>query len=385
MFLSRTERTDSRQVQWCIRLLFCVYLFLYLNGVADTSYVLAHWELAHGLTTYIPFIGAVVLTVIYMGIQWLVARLFHFPKGYYVLTCVPSALVCVLLPAFFMADDFISTFVVSGIIFLYWLVMAVKGAKPEYGSNLKEKSYTPYTHALLFFLLAVYMGVFGPVSDFRRYEVSMTDRVFEGDYKGALSVGEGSQVTTPRMTALRAFCLAKTNEGLGEKLFSFFMPEGGSDNLLLESLDGPGLAEVEDSISFLLKRKRAVNGINTLAFLRRAAERNPQGSARDYYLCGLLLDKRLPDFAREISRFYVVSDSVELPCHYGEAMVLYGRLYPAETPLYVDPSKAEDYLNFREKGKKMSEKERAASLWREYGNKYWWYYFYGPEPIRNEQ
>ena len=58
-------------------------------------------------------------------------------------------------------------------------------------------------------------------------------------------------------------------------------------------------------------------------------------------------------------------------------MILYSRLCQNPIVRYADPNIAANYLDFKEKGEKIPDfKERRNLLWREYGDTYWWYYFY---------
>ena len=43
----------------------------------------------------------------------------------------------------------------------------------------------------------------------------------------------------------------------------------------------------------------------------------------DYYLCSLLLDKRINEFVKELPRFYDIKSGKRLPQHYKEAIIYY--------------------------------------------------------------
>ena len=106
---------------------------------------------------------------------------------------------------------------------------------------------------------------------------------------------------------------------------------------------------------------------------RSAADSLQNPVAADYYLCSLLLDRKLDQFAAVIDTYYPLNDS--LPKHYREALVLYKRLRTNPVCIYEDESLEEDYSDFlsisREKALPEVRKNR---LRKAYGKTYWYYY-----------
>ena len=119
-------------------------------------------------------------------------------------------------------------------------------------------------------------------------------------------------------------------------------------------------------------------GERTLPFLERALSVDTASAAvKDYYLSALLLDKRLEEFVTSLPAFYNVSDSVPLPKHYKEALVLYNKI-TENAPLQIQDAELEEAYS-----KLLAlEREHQDILVRSnytrrfFGNTYWWYYLY---------
>ena len=112
----------------------------------------------------------------------------------------------------------------------------------------------------------------------------------------------------------------------------------------------------------------------------------------DYYLCSLLLDKRLPEFLHQLPRYYNLGDSVpsaydRLPRAYREALLQMGKkpdalegkiVIGADTLATLSDfdmvARFRDYNEFKASFK--DETERINKTHREFGNTYWWYYDY---------
>ena len=93
----------------------------------------------------------------------------------------------------------------------------------------------------------------------------------------------------------------------------------------------------------------------------------------DYYLCALLLDRKLDKFASEVTGYYPLNDS--LPQHYKEALVLYKRIRTNPVCVYNDESLEE---NFNDYQAMLREKAPLAAIRnktrRAFGRTYWYYY-----------
>ena len=96
----------------------------------------------------------------------------------------------------------------------------------------------------------------------------------------------------------------------------------------------------------------------------------------DYLLCGYLLDKNLDSFVREITRHYAVNDSVSLPKHYEEALLLYTHLHSTPYIIYKNDVVNADFQDFQKLENTIFNAQHKTALRDTYGNTYWYYYMY---------
>jgi hypothetical protein len=97
----------------------------------------------------------------------------------------------------------------------------------------------------------------------------------------------------------------------------------------------------------------------------------------DYRLCGCLIDRRLDDFVALLPKYYEVSDSVSLPRHYQEALVLYRHLHTHPAIVYHNAVVDEDWKNLKQLEKEYPLlSERKYRVYDHYYGSYWYYYFY---------
>ncbi len=236
--------------------------------------------------------------------------------------------------------------------------------------------------------LCVFAGAAPGVSRAVQYEQRAAQALFKGDADAALRAGERSLDCTHGLFALRCCAWSKTPGALAANVFSRALPGGaaqkGGSALLLPPREGksPYMAAVCDSLAAALGAALpATDDADALGYFRRCARMagDRPGVAADYYLCALLLDKRLDEFAAEVRRCYgqTIREGRELPAAYSEAMALYSHLHPAAVPPRTGAVVEANWRDYSEMGDKISERDvRANTLRRYYGGTYWWYYDY---------
>lgn len=363
----------SARLFW--RVLFAVYTFIGIYTCLSPTLTLAQHQLAKGQTTFEPFVGAIVLTAVALVIQYVICKLFRLADTKYVLSFFPSAMFIVLLTAF-TPHVRILPLVVSGILLVVWIWLMGRSRRQGQGRRAPQgpMSFPAWSY---FFAMAFYIGVCSNIADTINYEVKTAKHIMAGNFDKALLVGKGSLTTTPHLTALRMFAMAKNAAQPGETLFAYPLPAGGSEILYFGPADSLDILLPADSLVKLLGIPRSAKDKTSADYFARAARRRPHSAARDYHLCGLLLDKDLKTFASELPKYYVVSDSVVLPKYYAQALILYQRQNPEIKPLYADPNVTQNYLDFRKEGDKQREPEaKRTTTWRLYGDTYWWYYYF---------
>lgn len=365
---------SSARLFW--RVLFAVYTFIGVYACLAPVLTLAQHQLAKGQTAFEPFVGAVVLTGIALVIQYVIAKLFRFTGTKYVLSFFPSGLFIVLLTAF-TPHVRTAPLVVSALLAIVWIWLIAHSRRQAAGRR-SQQGIVSFPAWVYFFVIAFYMGVCSNATDTINYEVKTAKHIMAGDTDKALTVGKNALATSPHLTALRMYAMAKHTAEPGEMLFAYPLPAGGSEVLYFGPADSLDVLLPADSLVKLLGTPRSAKDKTVAQYFARAARRRPHSAARDYHLCGLLLDKDLKTFADELPKYYVVSDSVVLPKYYAQALILYQRQNPEIEPLYADPNVTQNYLDFRKEGNKQREPEaKRTKTWRLYGDTYWWYYYYG--------
>lgn len=233
-------------------------------------------------------------------------------------------------------------------------------------------------------VLCLYMGIGAAATDLDHFELR-TAQTLQREKPGKVQkIGKKSYAISHRLFALRCYALScSAPKGLGHHLFAQHVPAGGSSNLLFPTDERQQLTFPSARLEKLLGDKPR-NGELAIDYLRRCAyaaqqTRLPQSrQVADYYLCGLLLDRKLDLFAREIARFYPSEvASRHLPAYYAQALVYYTRTRIHPTLVYHDAAveaNLRDYQTLRD-GLPHTV-ERVNRLRRAYGDTYWWWYTY---------
>ena len=95
----------------------------------------------------------------------------------------------------------------------------------------------------------------------------------------------------------------------------------------------------------------------------------------DYRLCGLLIDRQIDRFAREVGKYYTLDD--QLPKHYREALVLYSHLRSNPVVVYRHSVTEEDWRNLQELERQYPDpSERKVKVAEDFQNTYWYFYEY---------
>jgi len=371
-----TNKTFQQRVHAVVRVLFAVFLFFYFLYSQAPLISLAQHQLSKGQTFYSPFVGAVVLTLLLCGLQRLVCRFIRFRRNYYILTFFPSASIAVLLTAFTPETNYVVVTLLV-VMWLIWFALVWHDSIMGGWKQNNDANGVVLPQTIGFLALAMFLGLCGNSNDVLTYEVQTAKALNDGRYAEALKIGDRALATSGKLTAMRTFAMSHYENGLPETLFRYPLPEGGSSMLFLQKDDTLSTLFSPDSLYTFVGCRPASSRMKAFEYFEKSVRRRPNGPARDYWLCALLLDKQLSRFAEELPHYYTVSDSVVLPHYYAEAMILYSRLCQNPVVRYADPNIAANYLDFKEKGEKIPDfKERRNLLWREYGDTYWWYYFY---------
>ena len=179
--------------------------------------------------------------------------------------------------------------------------------------------------AMLMFLI----GIAIDSTDVTTYTRQVRDCMAEGDYAGALRIGERSDKTDRQLMMLRMEAL-RHEHLMGERLFGY--PIVGEGKPLV-------------------------------------------GKGGDYELCAYLIDRDLNRFAVTLPKYYTVSQL--LPRHYREALVLYNHLRANPVVVYHDNVMDTDFKDLQKLRRTFADKKAAqVAVSRNSGGTYWYYYYY---------
>ena len=360
-----------------MRVLFAVFLFVYFFRFQSPLLELGQHQLSHGVTTYRPLISSLVLTGILMLVQHLVAKGFKFVESLYCFSYLPSALLAVLLTAF-VPEMNLSVVIAIGVALLLFIIVALCTLKCNLIDVHRNESYAKLftVHSVGMIGVLMFIGIFSNSNDVLTYEVQTAHHINAGDYEKALEAGNQSLATSPRLSALRAYAMARTDTGLGDRFFAYPLSNATAEQLLFAPEDTLQQILPPDSLyaSFGVWRGQKEPVIR---YFHRVIQRSDNPSAKDYLLTALLLKKDLLQFAAELRRFYVVADSVSLPKYYEQALSIYDQETGRPLAFKNDSVVIEAYQKFLDEGAQYDDELiRKNQLRRKYGDTYWWYYHY---------
>ena len=342
-----------------MKCVFAAFLMMYFYKGAAPVLSLEQNYLSEGATSYSPLVGAIVLTCVLVWLQSLIAKNLRFSANVKMLSFLPSSVIAVSVTAFYPVVN-VATLIFCGVLLIVWGAVVLKEQMKERMQRTRVNVSASLLQMLAMFL---FIGIFGNTDSILNYEVRAARLVSKGHYAEALRVGDKSLETSHNLMAIRAFALSHIPDGMGNQLFSFPIPEGGSGNLTISEADSMAVMMNADSMRALARQSSS----------EKLAQRSKV--VADYRLCAFLLDRNLEAFARELPHYYGMGD---LPKYYAQAMVLYSRQNPRQTGGYNNQNVLADYMDFKEEGDKYSnEEEKKGALMKDYGDTYWWYYFFG--------
>lgn len=376
---NRDGEHTFRGLHLLLRIIFAVYLFTYFYCLQSPLLSLAQHQLSKGVTSFHPLIGSCIATVVLLIVQIGVQRRVAFRSHAYVLSFVPSAILAVL-PTAFTPETSISILVVSLLVFLFWLLLC-------FGRGNLLKLFTFDTqvttagricrHLVLFSLVFMYMGLCSHHSEMLASEVKASKHLSKGEYLEAFGTSQNTMSSSPRLIALKAFAATHLPGGLGERLFTLPLPQGGSDILLMD---------VNDTLSCLFSPVKIYQELaatpqeneRVQEFLHRAVTADTLSNflLRDYLLSACLLDKDLDSFVQHLPSYRTKEDTTALPRHYEEALLLYNTLHGKRNEIHSSSNLQEHFQKFNRALRQCSDSTcRANKLRNEFAKTYWWYYY----------
>ena len=374
IFINRF-RNKVRLLHLCNYVLFILFCYIFLLNMESDILALSF----HKLTKhYLPDIAgscALLFTLLFTFVHVGINQLLHLKGRNHAISFLPSflCLACLtgIVPEFTRLNYFPLIIGLAAFVFL---------------TLFRPRSFRPHDHfwtmALpnaLYLLAGMLFVTFVSNTDDRlHYELRIQRHLQRNQYVQAMNIGARSLTSGRRLLALRALTLSRAGQ-MGERLFEYPIDSATTD-LFLHPSDAGMMILPPDSLmpvpGFMPTEQ------NYLSELEKSIQQlRSKNALADYWLCTLLLQKRLDDFAQWLPRFYGVITNTSgnhLPRHYREALILYRSLFIHPRIIYRGTSaEITNYSDFMELSEKYTDyTERRNRTRRLYGNCYWWHYYF---------
>ena len=359
-----------------VDIIFILFTYLYLDRFQADLLAVAQHVLSGGVTTYHYVVSPLLLTLLFFLLQRGVASLFHVRRYFYALNCLPSLLLMTVLTS--IPADFghhqtwtwrwllvpVVLAVWGG---LSWISTQMETLEPS-GRHEGWLSRELWQNVLMLTLMM--MGVVALANHDRIFHerLQMERLMLQGKYAEALEVGKRSERTDSSLTMLRIACLHRCGK-MGQELFTY--PLVGGSRAMVP--DGTTVRAMMWKTPRWMESAYMPDGTCQGTTTGKKKYRIP----KDYMLCALLLDKKLDRFVAEVKRTYA-NDSVKMPRHYKEALVLYAHRRTVPVIVYKDGVMDADFQDYQALEHKYTNPiEKQTALHDTYGNTYWYYYQYG--------
>ena len=370
-----------RMVRIVCAVIFVIFAFTYLSVFQAPLLEVAYDITATGKLQYDQNITAAIITFALLLITLWLNKYAKFSREWeamaYLPACVMLAFITNIDRTIYTGSEFSWSWVWIALIVLFVYAFTSWVLKRVLFMRIKDITRAAnrimWRNLLLLSILFCFTGFLSNTDENFKHEAMVYHFVKKGDFDKAQRVAARSFAASQELTAGRAYLLAHEGK-LGEKLFTYPQYFGIDGLLPHETPTSPlTLAMVCDFLKVTPNKGEA-----TLDYLSRAMSVDTASVAvKDYYLSALLLDKRLEQFADSLPRFYDVSDTVNMPMHYKEAMLLCSKLFPQKKSSFVDDALEQKYAEMLK-----TEQEHEDILIRGnyvrkfFGTTYWWYYLY---------
>jgi len=375
------KNNSTIAVQVMCAIVFILFSFVWLFCFQSELLAMSQHMLSNGVTRYNPVVGTVIIIVVLMIVQLVVYGFTRLNKRFHALTYVPSMFLLAVLTSCHLNSDgsldyginiWLSIFVI-----LFWgifVFFAKQYQTVEYNQSYSLFSRPMWINMLLMSLQIICLTSAANTNAVFHYRLKIEGLLQEAKYDKALKIGDESLESDADLQMVRMYALSR-EKALGEKLFQYPIV-GTSGQMLPTNGQTKMLFYPVDSLYRYLggKPSEAMEPMRYIELLVRRDSIVPKQVA-DYRLCGLLIDKDIDRFAREVGKFYSINK--QLPRHYKEALTLYRHLRSTPVLEYHDPVTDENWRNMQELEKKypnfMERKGKVSEL---YGTTYWYYYNY---------
>ena len=356
-----------------------------MNRVKYSQDTLTH-VLSEGQTHYNHFVGAVLITIVLLLIQVGVVRLFQRMRLSWAFTFVPSALLLAMITDVRQSASAANGFIEFGwggyvlplcLIMFFVVVWGLNssGITEKYNLDFKNPTHQLWVNLTVILLLMLFVCGWGNSDRVLHDRLHVEQCLADNDVDEALRTLQLHSDADENLTMLTAYALSRKGQ-LPERLFEFPL-KGGSASLMPNGKN-VGFGLIADTTFYAYLGNAYLQRMSTMHYLdyqRRHMRLNRR--TVDYQLCAYLMDKKLDAFARNITKYYEVNDSVQLPKHYKEALILYTHSHSNPCIVYHDNVLDADFEDMQKLEKSIADaRERQTALRDTYGNTYWYYYMY---------
>ncbi len=389
-------------IRYSCGILFLAFSFCYLYFLQGEILAQAQFVFSKGITEYSVLVGAIIIPLVLQFVQWLVSLLSRLPAKFYALTFIPSALMLAMLTDVDETTMHNFTFgawtwIAPSIIFLYIIAVVIINRFTDSDSyyNLDNKSVA-YPNFIILLAIIIAVGSVPTTTDIYHFELKAERLILENDYEGAARVGKKSLRTSERLTQLRMYALSRQGI-LPDCLFEYPQHYGSAGLLdVADTLDNRRVSAKEICLHLGAFCGTSIKSTDRYMELMMSDTLWNKHTA-DYYLCGMLLDKKLDQFYENLPKYYNLSDTIigaydSLPRYYREALMqiadkdkaLFGKIFingDSITTLSdtVMVAKYKDYSEM--KIGIVNKVERINKTHRQHGDTFWWYYDFSNDAI----
>lgn len=375
---SVSEKRMQRTVALICATLFVAFSFTYISLYKAPLLEALYDHVATGKLDYNPYIAATIITATLTTLAIWLNRLMKFQREWTALAYLPS---CILLA--FITDInrgiytnegdllpwlFIFLSVALFNLFISFILRRILFAKIK-DYNL-ESNRLVWRNMVIFALMFMLTGFLSDGEKDFNYESAAYVEYKHGNIDAALNVAKDCSSASQELTASRAFYLALQNK-MGDNLFNY--PQHfASDGLLLPVQKTTPLSS--DSTYAVLGIERKPRETVFECLQRTVHVDSVSNMVKDYYLCALLLEKRILQFKDELLQFYNIENVDSLPTHYKEALLLYN--YVAKDGEQIADTTLQHKFDAMHALSKQGNKRKKSSADEELMRTYWWYYLY---------
>lgn len=381
-FRNSDKKNSTITTKVMCAIVFWLFSLTWLFWFQADLLTIAQHVLSKGHTHYDRTLGALLITFVLYLVQMAVYGVVKLNKRSHALTYLPSMLLLAIISDINPIDAAHSFFGkwlwLVPVVLVVWglFVLIAKQALPFDSAKEQTGLFSRRLWINMLYMIGMIMFVVsvGNTNAVYHYRAHIEVSVCKGDFAEALRTGDRSLETDESLTMLRAYALS--HEGLlGERLFEY--PVVGTSKTLLPLWNHRSAAYLIPVDSFYQHFGARPVAIASASRYFELLEKDSlaRPSVADYRLCGMLVDRKIDEFARELPRYYAIDGT--LPKHYREAATLYMHLRSNPVLIFSHEVSAEDWKNFQELERTHANKaERKEKVAERYQHSYWYYYFY---------